>query len=222
MADREDVQPSAFISYTHDSDAHKKRVAELATRLRAEGIDCDLDEWVVSPPEGWPKWMLKHVMSDKFVLVVCTELYFRRVTGLDESGGLVLLCHIRWVVGEWLASSMEACSEEIKQILIRAVTTWEVMHEHHLYVGSCEDRLVDLEAFPCDEEHGHHDQCCMVVPTSPPANLVLAESTLLLGILQGALDEVALSLHVSQPFDRGLRGGVRQGVLEPVRLPRHD
>src|SRR6187455_2831480 len=117
---------------------------------------------------------------------------------------------------------MEAYSEEIKEILMSAVATWEVVRQHHLHVGSGEDWLADLEALTCDEEHGHHDQCGVVVPASPPADLVLAEPTLLLSIFQRAFDEVALSLHVSQPLDRGFRSGIRQGVFEPVRLPRND
>jgi hypothetical protein len=88
MTDPDQTAPAVFVSYTHDSDGHKNRVGELATRLRAEGVDCELDQWIVSPPEGWPKWMLKNVMTSKFVIVVCTELYFRRVTGLDEGSGL--------------------------------------------------------------------------------------------------------------------------------------
>jgi hypothetical protein len=79
---------SAFVSYSHDSDAHKLRVADLATRLRSEGVDCELDQWIGSPAEGWPKWMIKHITNAKFVIVVCTEAYYRRVTGLDETGGL--------------------------------------------------------------------------------------------------------------------------------------
>jgi hypothetical protein len=55
----------------------------------------------------------------------------------DRRGGLL---------GEGLASSFEARSEEIKQILIGAVATREVMHEHHLHIRSGENRLADLEA----------------------------------------------------------------------------
>src|SRR2546426_7403968 len=77
-----------FVSYSHDSSDHKRRVADLATRLRGEGVDSELDQWVVSPPEGWPTWMVRRIRDAKFVLVVCTERYYRRVTGLDAVGGL--------------------------------------------------------------------------------------------------------------------------------------
>jgi TIR domain len=88
MTDASGTSVPVFVSYSHDSAAHKQRVAELATRLRREGIDCDLDQWVVSPPEGWPTWMVRRITDAKFVLVICTERYHRRVTGLEEVGGL--------------------------------------------------------------------------------------------------------------------------------------
>jgi len=33
-----------FISYSHDSAAHKDRVWDLAERLRNDGIDCRVDQ----------------------------------------------------------------------------------------------------------------------------------------------------------------------------------
>jgi hypothetical protein len=88
MTNRPQTIPTVFVSYSHDSENHKKRVAQLATRLREEGIDCDLDEWVGSPSEGWPMWMMKQVATSKFTIVVCTEKYYCRVTGTGEIGGL--------------------------------------------------------------------------------------------------------------------------------------
>jgi SEFIR domain len=51
--------PKVFISYSHDSPEHEKRVLELAERLRADGVDAQLDQYVAGAPyEGWPRWML--------------------------------------------------------------------------------------------------------------------------------------------------------------------
>jgi hypothetical protein len=48
---------TVFISYSHDSDAHRDRVLGLSERLRADGIATILDRYVEkgSPPEGWPR-----------------------------------------------------------------------------------------------------------------------------------------------------------------------
>jgi len=78
--------PSVFISYSQDSDDHNARVLELANRLRADGVDALIDQYESSPPEGWPKWMDRHLAKSDFVLVVCTETYYRRVMGEEGKG----------------------------------------------------------------------------------------------------------------------------------------
>jgi tetratricopeptide (TPR) repeat protein len=75
-----------FISYSHDSPAHMNGVLDLANRLRKEGIDCWIDQYVRSPSEGWPKWCDDQIETAKFVLVVCTEAYLRRFRGKEEPG----------------------------------------------------------------------------------------------------------------------------------------
>ena len=78
--------PTAFISYSHEAPEHNDRVLDLANRLRAEGVDCELDKYQVSPPEGWPLWMQKQVQKSDFVIVVCTATYSRRSAGDEEPG----------------------------------------------------------------------------------------------------------------------------------------
>lgn len=75
-----------FISYSHDSVDHVERVLELSDRLRAEGVDCVLDQYEVSPPEGWPRWMDKKIRDAKYVILVCTEPYYKRVMGEEKEG----------------------------------------------------------------------------------------------------------------------------------------
>lgn len=79
--------PSAFISYSHDSDDHAGRVLELADALRGRGINVILDQYVhPAPAEDWPHWMERNLDRANFVLMVCTETYRRRVMGLEEPG----------------------------------------------------------------------------------------------------------------------------------------
>jgi hypothetical protein len=75
-----------FISYSHDSADHIKRVLELSNRLRSEGVDCVLDQYEVSPIEGWPRWMDRKIRDAKYVILICTESYFKRVMGEEEEG----------------------------------------------------------------------------------------------------------------------------------------
>jgi tetratricopeptide (TPR) repeat protein len=78
--------PKVFISYSHDSHEHMDRVLALANRLRADGIDCHIDQYEDSPSEGWPRWMVNQIEDADFVLLVCTENYERRFRGREETG----------------------------------------------------------------------------------------------------------------------------------------
>jgi hypothetical protein len=75
-----------FISYTHDSEDHEAKVLKLSERLRADGIDCHLDQYELTPILGWPRWMVAQIQEATFVLVVCTEKYLRRFMGVEGGG----------------------------------------------------------------------------------------------------------------------------------------
>jgi tetratricopeptide (TPR) repeat protein len=80
--------PKVFISYSHDSDAHREFVRGISDRLRSEGLDCLIDLYVNGfPPEGWQRWMENQIESADFVLLVCTETYLRRYRGQETDGG---------------------------------------------------------------------------------------------------------------------------------------
>src|SRR5271166_1910189 len=71
--------PRVFISYSHDSREHERRVLGLAERLRKDGVDAQLDQYVPgTPPEGWPRWIADQLNWAELVLVVCTETYYSR------------------------------------------------------------------------------------------------------------------------------------------------
>jgi SEFIR domain len=78
--------PKVFISYSHETIAHQERVLGLADRLRADGIDAEIDLYNASPPEGWPLWCERQIRAADFVLMVCTETYFSRVSGEEKRG----------------------------------------------------------------------------------------------------------------------------------------
>jgi SEFIR domain/WD domain, G-beta repeat len=75
-----------FISYSHDSSEHVNRVGELCDRLRVQGIDCHIDQYEPSPAEGWPLWTQNQIEKADFVLVVCTQIYNRRLSGKEKLG----------------------------------------------------------------------------------------------------------------------------------------
>ena len=90
--------PRVFISYSHDSPNHMERVRSLADRLRSEGVDAWLDQYEISPTEGWPRWMERHIVESDFVLVVCTETYRARIEeGVHLGKGLGARWEIRLI-----------------------------------------------------------------------------------------------------------------------------
>jgi hypothetical protein len=80
------TSPRVFISYSHDSEEHKHHVRRLSDRLREEGVDCRIDQYEESPPEGWPQWMVNQIEDADFVLVVCTKTYARRFSRQEQPG----------------------------------------------------------------------------------------------------------------------------------------
>jgi nucleoside phosphorylase len=84
----ESAPPKVFISYSHNvqSPDYKDRILTLANRLLEDGIDCNIDQYEESPPEGWQRWMLNQVDRADFVLIACTEEYDRRFRGNETYG----------------------------------------------------------------------------------------------------------------------------------------
>ncbi len=79
-----------FISYSHDSDAHRAFVLSLANQLRENGLECQIDQYINGfPPEGWLRWMEVQIKKADFVLIVCTHPYLQRYCGqyLEEGRG---------------------------------------------------------------------------------------------------------------------------------------
>ncbi|MDP3272029.1 MAG: toll/interleukin-1 receptor domain-containing protein [Polynucleobacter sp.] len=70
--------PKVFVSYSHDSQAHKKWVLELATRLRKVGVDAALDQWDLGPGDDIPLFMERNLASADRVIMVCTEKYVEK------------------------------------------------------------------------------------------------------------------------------------------------
>ncbi|MCS7479235.1 SEFIR domain-containing protein [Umezawaea endophytica] len=89
MSDRE--APRVFITYSHDTLAHKEQVRAFATFLRVEvGLDVHLDQWYDSRRLDWSAWAIDHLTNADFILVIASPEYKRRADGAappDEGRG---------------------------------------------------------------------------------------------------------------------------------------
>jgi hypothetical protein len=59
-----------FISYAHESDAHKQDVRRLSDLLRANGVDARFDQAAADRPQMWATWVIQQFREADHVLVV--------------------------------------------------------------------------------------------------------------------------------------------------------
>lgn len=79
--------PKVFISYSHDTQAHKKWVLELAQRLRNAGVDAILDQFRVGLGDDLGGFMEKSVAESDRIIMVCTDNYVTKAnSGLGGVG----------------------------------------------------------------------------------------------------------------------------------------
>lgn len=78
------MSPKVFVSYSHDSEAHRLRVDEFVSRLRRQNIAVIYDEDIAKiggPDEGWPRWCERQIVECEYVLVCCTAKFHERFNG---------------------------------------------------------------------------------------------------------------------------------------------
>lgn len=78
--------PKVFISYSHDSQEHKKWVLELSTRLRNNGIDAIIDQFELQPGDDVPHFMETHLATSDKILMICTDKYVDKAN--EGQGGV--------------------------------------------------------------------------------------------------------------------------------------
>ena len=76
--------PKVFISYSHDSSAHKNWVLKLGSDLRAKGVDVVLDQWDLVPGQDVSMFMQRGISEADRVIMICSSDY---VTKSEEGVG---------------------------------------------------------------------------------------------------------------------------------------
>lgn len=69
------MAPKAFISYSHDSSAHKDWVLKLASDLRAKGVDVVLDQWDLVAGQDVSLFMQRGISEADRVIMICSSSY---------------------------------------------------------------------------------------------------------------------------------------------------
>jgi hypothetical protein len=72
--------PTVFISYAHDSPAHKAAVLGLAELLLRNGVRVELDQWAADRRD-WSAWTSAQLKNSDFTLIVASPEYHRAGDG---------------------------------------------------------------------------------------------------------------------------------------------
>lgn len=75
-----------FISYSHDSKAHKEWVESLASTLHQGGVEVVLDQWDIDYGDDLPGFMEKGITESHRVIIVCTDQYIKKAN--ERIGGV--------------------------------------------------------------------------------------------------------------------------------------
>ena len=67
--------PKVFISYSHDSEPHKKWVINLATELQKNGVETILDQWDLRPGQDIATFMQRSITDANRVIIICSNDY---------------------------------------------------------------------------------------------------------------------------------------------------
>lgn len=108
--------PTVFISYSWDDNSHKVWVADLATRLRGDGVDAVLDQWAAIPGDQLPNFMEKEIRNNDYVLIVCTPNYKYKSDNRDGGVGYE---------GDIMTAEITGMHNNRKYIPILARGTWQ-------------------------------------------------------------------------------------------------
>ncbi len=76
-----------LISYAWEDEAYRDWVAQLATQLRADGVDARLDRWHLED-RTFPEFMNSEVREADKVLVLCSPKYQEKVHAMEDGGPL--------------------------------------------------------------------------------------------------------------------------------------
>lgn len=79
--------PKVFVSYSHDSDEHKKWVSKLASDLRFHGVDAILDQWNLRLGADLRLFMERGLSPGNLVLCICSENYVQKVNSGHGGAG---------------------------------------------------------------------------------------------------------------------------------------
>ena len=130
--------PRVMISYSHDSEEHKRWVHDLATSCREGGIDVILDLWDLRPGMDVTHFMEQSLSDAAKILVVCTDAYVDKANNMKGGVG-----YERMIITGELATNLE--TEKFIPIVRQrsTLTGLPTFLSNRLYIDFSEDDAFD-------------------------------------------------------------------------------
>ncbi|MCP5519710.1 MAG: TIR domain-containing protein [Verrucomicrobiales bacterium] len=134
---------SVFISYRHESDAHRARVREFAERLQAAGVRVVLDEFFLElhpggPRQGWDRWSALQVKEASRIVIVASRGWFRCFEGIEHPGkGCGAACEARLIYTQLFDAKWESDIHRVVALTTDALVSLpdEIRHLPHFVLG---------------------------------------------------------------------------------------
>lgn len=80
-------KPKIFIAYSHDSEEHKKWVADFSRELRSYGINVILDQWDLEYGHDVTLFIESNIREAEKVLIICTDKYIEKTNNPQGGAG---------------------------------------------------------------------------------------------------------------------------------------
>ena len=79
--------PKVFISYSDDTQGHKRWISELGAKLRRNGVQIIFDQWHLNSANDPKQFMEFGVKNSDWILVICTDSYVGKANDGEDSIG---------------------------------------------------------------------------------------------------------------------------------------
>ena len=79
--------PKVFISYSDDTQEHKRWISELGAKLQGNGVQIIFDQWHLSSDNDRKQFMEFSVKDSDWILVICTDSYVSKANDGEDSIG---------------------------------------------------------------------------------------------------------------------------------------
>lgn len=142
------VTLKVFVSYSHDNEEHKNWVLQLATRLRANGVDIILDRWNDKLGRDLASFMENGLSKSHRVICVCSDKYVSKAN--EKKGGVgyekqIMTAElIRDQNNDWIIPLIKNNKGEEKTPIFLKGKKYICFEEAYLYENKYEELLRDL------------------------------------------------------------------------------